>query len=152
VSTTPDKAVTDKAVTVGVENLRDWLLTVDIGLDEFERLGPLSATDVVRGVLSAALPYLHQTEDTQTAELRKQVERLTRELAGMSDMAVRARDHNARMTAALHTAICNAVGWDVNAAWPGNQAAAEALSELRAAALAPSTGDQSEPTTPARQT
>lgn len=51
--------IPDKAVTAGVENLRDWLLTVDIGLDEFERMGPLSATDVVRGVLSAALPVLN---------------------------------------------------------------------------------------------
>lgn len=63
---TPD--IPDEAVTAGVENLRDWLLTVDIGLDEFERMGPLSATDVVRGVLAAALPVLDTAKDSETAE------------------------------------------------------------------------------------
>lgn len=60
--------IPDEAVTAGVENLRDWLLTVDIGLDEFERMGPLSATEVVRGVLAAALPVLNTARDAETAE------------------------------------------------------------------------------------
>jgi hypothetical protein len=56
-----------EAVTAGVERLSDWLAAYDVGLDEFERLGP-TAVGVVHAILSAALPVLNTAKDSETAE------------------------------------------------------------------------------------
>lgn len=96
---------------------------------------PLSdAAQVIHNALSAALPYLSTQDDT--AALREENERLRAELAGMSDMAARARDHHQQQIATLQHAICTALGWDPQAPWPGNRAATEALAALRAGEFA----------------
>jgi hypothetical protein len=60
-----------------------------------------------------------------------EIERLRSELAGMSDVGRKVRDHNNEMFDVLHRAIAEAVGWDPKAAWPGNRAAIDALAKLR---------------------
>lgn len=65
-----------------------------------------------------------------TRELEAEAEHLRSELAGMSDMAAKTRDFNARQFETLHSMILKAIGMDESATWPGNEAAAQALGKL----------------------